>query len=502
MKKYIFFSFFILFLLFNSIYNKFINLEIKEGKNLYDLEQQNTFKLTAKDTGYYLILFNDTVTITDATGNLGMDVNFIKGNYTTIGYYQGFKKGNYFQFSYSVHYSTKLLIKITKFNTDMRIRILDRGNPAETLFFDNCEKSIYLIIHNYANGMNKPLYFTTMIHSGQYWGYYKKTDFLKENEKFTDNFQHLGVINADELPNTNDINIVELKCKYPGVITAFEYMYQKNIIVSLDNKGMVHNIIKNSYSDAIFPEENIKYYYIQFYHVSEYAKIDMTNIDGKTYSVQHFHTSFQSDGTPYGKQFYISPNRLDFYWFMTVINNSGQNIGTVLSTEKTEYAIKDNVRMIIPISRNSDKKNIKIKSSLKRMFWSLEFTLINDYKYIPFPFGYQLKYENSDVLYIKNPYAFDERRGNYYYYIILYHYNVGQNPIFSYEYTDEEKKIEELKDDDNDDNNSSFASKPAFWIILFLIILLLGAGGFFYYQYYRKNNNSSLERLVNDEKIN
>lgn len=56
------------------------------------------------------------------------------------------------------------------------------------------------------------------------------------------------------------------------------------------------------------------------------------------------------------KKFTISLNKLDFSWFMSVLTNSGQEIGTVLTEENKDYTIYDNKRMIIPISSSSQKE--------------------------------------------------------------------------------------------------------------------------------------------------
>jgi len=196
-----------------------------------------------------LILFNEYTLVNGATGNLGIDTDFSNGNYSTIAYYQNFQKGDYFQFiypSYSIKSGT-YSIKIAKFDTDVNIRILDKSNPVETLFFDNCEKSTYLLFRNTPLNIGvRPLFFSVMIHSGEFSASYKENDYMKETaQKFSENYKNFGLESCEnQLPNNNNLNIVELKCKSPGVITVLEYMYQNNTISPIEGKGIVHNIIK------------------------------------------------------------------------------------------------------------------------------------------------------------------------------------------------------------------------------------------------------------------
>ena len=161
--------------------------------------------------------------------------------------------------------------------------------------------------------------------------------------------------------------------------------------------------------------------------------------------------------------------------------------------------------MIIPIEIGNNKKNIKIKSTVLSFYWSLEFTLENDANYVPFPYSDKIKYENSDILYIRNPYSYENIKTDYYWFIVLYHYNEGSTPKFSYEYTDEgnyqeedeekedekkedekkeEEKREEERNQDNNNNNQpsstneeksqSLAENPFFWFSLILVVGIIG----------------------------
>ena len=448
-----------------------------------------------------MILFNEYVLVNGGTGNLGIDTDFRNGNYSTIAYYQHFQKGNYFQFiypSFSIK-SGSYSIKITKFDSDINIRILDKTNPVETLFFDNCEKPMYLLFRNTPLNIGvRPLFFSVMIHSGEFSASYKENDYMKETaQEFSENYKTLDLEScANQLQNNNSLNIVELKCKSPGVITVFEYMYQNNAIYPIEGKGIVHNIIKKDYDLYIYPEKDIKDYYIELYHICQNSIFDMTNIDKKKYDNQDAHVTFSPNGKTNEKKFTISLNKLDFSWFMSVLTNSGQEVGTVLTEENKEYNVYDNKRIIIPISTTSQKKNIKIKSSLNKFYWSLEFTQENDINFIPFPFGHKLKYENSNYINIRNPYSFDKKNKNYYYFVVMYHYNNNQSSLFNYEYTDEEKNIEDVNDDKG---KKSFLTSPIFWTLF--VLFLLAIGGFVYYKFFRKKAND-IENLVQEAELN
>ena len=132
------------------------------------------------------------------------------------------------------------------------------------------------------------------------------------------------------------------------------------------------------------------------------------------------------------------------------------------------------MRIVIPI--NSEKKSIKIKSSIPKFFWSLDFTQKN-ISYLPVPSGSSLNYVYGDYAYIRNPYSFTQNRTtNYYWYIIIYHYNKSATPIFSYEYTDEENENRS-----ENTNTKSIFRKPLFWIIIISIILIVCIVGIIIY---------------------
>ena len=169
--------------------------------------------------------------------------------------------------------------------------------------------------------------------------------------------------------------------------------------------------------------------------------------------------------------------------------------------------------MVIPIEIGNKKKNIKIKSTLPKFYWSLEFSLENDVKYVAFPYSDKLKYESSNILYIRNPYSYENIETDYYWFIVLYHYNEDLTAKFSYEYTDEykeeenRKKEEEKNKDDNNDNNQpsstneekKLSENPFFWTTLILLILIIS---FFIYLKCFKKNEISIEKIVKERELN
>lgn len=73
-----------------------------------------------------------------------------------------------------------------------------------------------------------------------------------------------------------------------------------------------------------------------------------------------------------------------------------------------EYIFNYQQRNIIAV-KNTNEKYIKIKSSVPQFYWTLEFSLENDVKYLPDYLTCSSKFENSDTLYILNPY-FSEKK--------------------------------------------------------------------------------------------
>lgn len=511
MKKFIFLLLFSLLLFINA--EEIINLDIKQGIYSYKLTKQIIFKFTAIENGFYLIAFSDLVRVTQADGKLGENVNFIKGNYTTIAYSQHFKKGNYFQIIYPANaefLDMDYLIKIVKFNTDQNIKIYGGSSDViDTIFFDDCEKPTYLLFRNPLINLGvRPLHYMTLVHSGNFQISRKKEDFLSESpEKIDDNYFSYDIEIPVESRNDVGLNVYKLQCTNPGVVTIFQYLYQSSSYTSLTSSGAVENILMNDKDFGISLEANTKYY-IEILNITGKATIDTKDFYGNTYN-NKLDLYYAAKTTEY-KHIKFT-NTGGFYWFMSVINNSGQDIGTRLDDPNHEYIINENQRMIIQISQYITSKNIKIKSNVPKFYWSLEFSIVPMINYVPNPYS-KLKYENDNELYIKNPYNYLNKKESFYYFIILYHFNKGNNISFSYEYTNEEKTINYDDDDDensedvdnSDDKKKSFVSSAGFWIlIIFIILIVIGIALFFYYKYfYLRKTSNSIERLVNDGELN
>ena len=360
-----------------------------------------------------------------------------------MAYAQKFTKGDYVKFDYpasSITIDYFFPIKIEKLDDNINLRLLTgdkRTHHFEIIFFDSCEKPIYLLLEN---GIPRyDVYFKTIIHSGVFTAKYKTTDYTgMENEYIDNNMENLNLNKIAELPKQFYRNIVELKCEIPGVITVLHVTFSNSYDYQYNN-GVIQNIFSEDY-DISFKITS-GYFYVQMINIYKCATIDMTEFNKTKYNCKDFSLEYYSD-----KEKYIRiplENVQNPYWLLTIVNSPNEDNGKILSIEKEEYSINYGERMIIPIEVGNNKKNIKIKSTVLSFYWSLEFTLENDANYVPFPYSDKIKYENSDILYIRNPYSYENIRSDYYWFIVLYHYNQGLTPKFSYEYTNKGNNPEE-----------------------------------------------------------
>ena len=145
----------------------------------------------------------------------------------------------------------------------------------------------------------------------------------------------------------------------------------------------------------------------------------MKSLGGKTYECTDFYLSTT----------FKDLNILMLFKWRQFLNHFGflafimlQKMMDSFQKKKKKYFCKESgMRIIIPI--NSKKKRIKIKSSISKFFWSLDFTQ-KDYSYLPVPSGSSLNYINGSVANIRNPYSFTQNKNtNCKWYIIIYHYN-------------------------------------------------------------------------------
>ena len=143
------------------------------------------------------------------------------------------------------------------------------------------------------------------------------------------------------------------------------------------------------------------------------------------------------------------------YWIIFVENvPSIQDEYSMLSLPNQEYIFNYQQRNIIAV-KNTNEKYIKIKSSVPQFYWTLEFSLENDVKYLPDYLTCSSKFENSDTLYSLNPYFSEKKITDYYWFIILFQHNQGSTVTITYEYTNEGKPVHvpEPSDDTSDDTS-------------------------------------------------
>ena len=514
------FKFIFLFQLLSlfKILNSLINVDIVEGLKEYFIEGENfeTFKFTAIDDGYYLFTFKTWAMIKEATGQIHQDIDLRNQEFITMVYAQKFVKGDYVKLFYPSNknlLSDFYTIKIEKLDNNINLRLLagpnafSRSHHFETVFFDSCEKPIYLLLEN--DGSSKPLYFKTIIHSGAFTAKYKTTDYIaQENEYINDNLAKLNLNRIAQLPEQFHRNIVELKCLVPGVITVLHTPLNKDYIYQ-SNNGVIHNIFEDDYHIicSIYAGDS----YVQMFNIYGCSTISIGTFI-ETYDCKDFSSifGFSSSNFKLGADL---KNVQSPYLLLTIVHSENENDGKKLLIEKEEYIINSGERMVIPIEIGNKKKNIKIKSTLPKFYWSLEFSLENDVNYVAFPYSDKLKYESSNILYIRNPYSYENIETDYYWFIVLYHYNEGSTPKFSYEYTDEykeeenKKKEEEKNKDDNNDNNQpsstneekKLSENPFFWTTLILVIFIIS---FFIYLKCFKKNEISIEKIVKERELN
>ena len=166
----------------------------------------------------------------------------------------------------------------------------------------------------------------TLIHSGNFKLLQKSENFLLERpEKINDNYDLYNIDFYTLSKNKVGLNVYKLECTNPGVVTIFQFMHQSSSTISLNSPGPVQNLILDDKDFSISLEANTRYS-IQILNITGVAKIDMKDITGYAYYDQ-ICTSYSNKATEQ-KVKHIKFTKIEgFFWFMSVINDSGQNIG-------------------------------------------------------------------------------------------------------------------------------------------------------------------------------
>ena len=149
--------------------------------------------------------------------------------------------------------------------------------------------------------------------------------------------------------------------------------------------------------------------------------------------------------------------------------------------------MKENI-LIIPLSIVTDKKKIKITSTVDGFYWDYQYSQTPDVNYLP-KLSYESKhFQKGKTVYIDNPYIYKKIQTNYNWFISIIHYN-DEGAIVYYEYCSE--------NDDNNKDNDDGSNYTWLWIllsILFIAIIIFVAWIF----YRKKKLNSSVENLIKD----
>ena len=355
-------------------------------------------------------------------GEIHQDISVVNDfTTTTMAYAQKFEKGNYVTLKYpsQAGYSdANYYIKIEKVDNDVDIKLLTNNgiNKIDTIFFEDCSKPKYIIINNFYISSN--FNFITKIHSGSYSAKYKAKNYIEnENELINNNLESFNLNNILKFPESFKLNIVELTCTNPGYITLL-YSVVSSPSSNYPSFGY-GSAITNAYSKdmTIYYNSKAGNYYFQVFYIYNCPIIDMSALGlGYHSNCKDFSTNKYFSQSYY--QLLFNNNNQD-YWIIFVENvPSIQDEYSMQSLPNQEYIFNYQQRNIIAV-KNTNEKYIKIKSSVPQFYWTLEFSLENDVKYLPDYLTCSSKFENSDTLYILNPYFSEKKITDYYWFIII-----------------------------------------------------------------------------------
>ena len=494
-------------------------LNIKEGTYNYKNIKNEIFQFTAINNGYYLITFNYTGCVLEATGKIPQDFYIDKNEnkgWLTSAYAQKFKEGDYFimNFPYNALLKSNYYIKIEKINSDINFRFFhNKDYFIENLYFNNCLKPTYIFIRNpyddnYINNDNL-FYFKSFIHSGEFSAKYRRLDYCPNNEKpLNDNFKEFNLNYLTILPNNFFFNILELKCKKPGLITLI-YSASNPLetsseytIHALDNEGIVQN--RYNFSHDLFFYADKGTYFFEFYNIYGCAKFNMTSIGENIFDCTDFFFSktFKNSGN------YKIPLTIKNkpFWFFSIVHQAIQKDTIIIEEESKIYkSLSPGNKFILPINPNIVKKFIKVKCTIPKFFWTLEFSQKN-VSYLPYPYGSKPKYVNDindSSIYIRNPYSFEEIQTDYFWFIILYHFDKEALPKFFYTYEEEKNQSEdnflplEEEEEEVDKNN---LKKSFSWIPFLLLVIIILLFIFFVIRFIRKPKEN-IENILKEMEL-
>ena len=461
---------------------------IVEGTKSYTFEKETLYNFTFKavNDGTYAIIFPGHFKLLEATGEINEDVDIDFGFYSYI-YAQNFVKGNHIKLLYpqlsTITEKTTKKIRIEKI--DGYFKLVTYANPVIfTMAFNDCEKPLYIFTFNNQPDYSGSFYtFNGKIHSGQFTGSYRTSPFDPDNSINKD-FTNFEISSATSLPYYLEYNMFKLQCKEPGIISI--YILKNNFISILED---IDIFLIDNLSSTSFSLSSYKFpitFYIQGFMLAGNTSIDFTDLGGKTYKTDYYDKIYMPTNS---KSYYkISFGLSNSITMMLTYGSAGESNDKILE-EKENISVDSYKRVLIRLKIITDKKYIKVKSSVNNFYWDYIYSQTDDINYIPKISYRTMHFQKGNIAYIDNPYKYKNMKTNYYWFISLTHYN-DEVSIFNYEYTNEREG--EKKDD---------GGSSKVWVIILVIILLVIIIGFVAFYFIRKKrieSNSNIEALVKD----
>ena len=454
------------------------NIDIVEGTLSYTFEPHTEYYFTfnAIDNGIYVIIFPSQFKLLEATGEINEDVDFDYGFYSYV-YSQNFKKGDYITLSYpnTIYPTVTTTQKIRIEKIDAYIKLKLNGNPVMfTMALNDCQKPLYIFgRYNVA--------FNAKIHSGKFMGSYRTTPF-NPDRSIIENLTKIDISDLTPIPSSLNYHMFKLQCIEPGIISI--YMIQDfDPFFTLDNiRPHYIQTGKTEYFKLLEyqPPLNI---YIQGFNLVGKTSMNLTNISGNYYVDDFYDKIHMKTITNYS--YIINYTRISntSTIILTYCNLGEPNI-TKLEEKKDNLVKKD--KMVLILIKKTNKKYIKVQSSVNKFHWDYIYSQTDDINYIT-PKNYStMHYQKGNTSYIDNPYRYKSQRTNYHWFISLIHYN-DEDAIFKYEYTNGE-------DGDNDKGSSKT------WILVVVavpLIIIIGVVAFCIIRKKRRES-SNIEALVNE----
>ena len=460
--------------------------DIVEGTKSFTLEKQKKYIFTfnAVKDGTYTFIFPGFFSIYDSNTKNKGDIDFASGFFSYI-YVQNFLKGDYIKISYPYNpnptENTIIKIRIDKIDGDFKLT--SRNPIIFTMMFNDCQKPLYIFTFNNQPSLHENLYtFNGKIHSGKFKASYRTNSFNPENS-IHNNLTDLEISSSTTLPLYSEFDMVKLQCIEPGIISIYIVLIDSFSSI-LDEKINVVTInytygISHPFSQYKFPIN----FYIQGYFLAGNASIYLMDFGGDTINndyIKKIHIETKSKEL--FQEFYYKESKS--IPMILSYCNAGESNDKILE-EKKKITIAYNKRDLIQIKNITDKRYIKIKSSLKEFYWDYLYSQTDDINYLPKADYSSMHFEKGKVVYIDNLYTDKNFTTNYYWYISLIHYNYYKNSTFNFEYTNEK----------NEDNHTKV------WVFIIIIsislIIIIGLVICYFIRKKRMESYSNIEALVN-----